>query len=45
MSLLDDVIKLEKKSKMDDYISKEIVLLTREETDKILSRDIGFMMN
>jgi VTC domain len=41
----DDVIKLEKKSKMDDYISKEIAFLTRKETDKILSRDIDFMLN
>ena len=39
----DSVIKLEKKVKLDQYIGKESIRLTREEADRILSGDISFM--
>jgi hypothetical protein len=41
----DAVIKLEKKIKLDQYIGKESVTLTREETDRILEGDVAFLAN
>ena len=41
----DDYIKFERKSKLDQYISKESVRLTREETDRIVAGDIAFLAN
>ena len=42
-NLNDDVIKLERKSKIDYYISKETVNLTREQADRIIAGDIAFL--
>lgn len=42
-NLCDDVIKLERKSKFDYYISKETVNLTREEADRIIAGDVSFL--
>jgi len=39
----DSLIKLEKKSKVDQYISKESALLSRIDAELILSGDISFM--
>jgi hypothetical protein len=39
----DDVIKFERKSKFDSYVSKEIVLLSREEADRIINGDVSFL--
>ncbi|HPR42490.1 MAG TPA: polyphosphate polymerase domain-containing protein [Candidatus Methanofastidiosa archaeon] len=39
----DNVIKLECKNKLDQYISKESATLTREETDRILAGDVDFL--
>jgi len=41
--LNDGVIKLECKNKLDQYISKESVCLSREETERILAGDVGFL--
>jgi len=41
--LEDDVIKLECKNKFDQYISKESVNLTRQETERVLAGDVGFL--
>lgn len=43
--LHDDVIKLECKNKLDYYISKETVHLTREQADRIIAGDVGFLGN
>lgn len=40
----DSVIKLEKKTKQGNYINKVSANLTREETDKILNGDYGFLL-
>lgn len=42
-NLSDNVIKLECKNKLDYYISKEIVTLTRKQTDQIIAGDVGFL--
>ncbi len=42
-NLNDDVIKLECKNKLDYYISKETVNLTRGQADKILAGDVSFL--
>ena len=42
-NLKDDVIKLECKRKFDYYISKETVNLTREQADRIITGDVGFL--
>ena len=42
-NLNDDIIKLECKNKLDYYISKETVNLTREEADKIIAGDVTFL--
>ncbi len=42
-NLNDDVIKLERKSKLDYYISKEISNLTREEADCIIAGNVTFL--
>lgn len=42
-NLSDDVINLERKSKIDYYVSKEKVNLTREEADRIIAGDVGFL--
>jgi len=42
-NLNDDVIKLECKNKLDYYISKETVNLTREQADKIIAGDVTFL--
>ncbi|MBN2373675.1 polyphosphate polymerase domain-containing protein [bacterium] len=39
----DAVIKLEKKIKMNQYIGKESVNITREEADRILAGDVAFL--
>ncbi len=41
----DAVIKLERKSKLDYYIGKESVSLSRDEADRILAGDIAFLAN
>ena len=40
----DDVIKLECKNKLDYYISKETVRLTREQADRIIAGDVAFLV-
>lgn len=42
-NLKDDVIKLERKSKIDYYINKETVHLTREQANRIITGDISFL--
>ncbi|MDD3393950.1 MAG: polyphosphate polymerase domain-containing protein [Anaerotignum sp.] len=39
----DQLIKLERKEKIDQYIKKEAVTLTREETEKLISGDFHFL--
>lgn len=39
----DSVIKLERKSKLDNYISKETALLTRTDVDRIMNGDVSFL--
>ncbi|MEW5801381.1 MAG: polyphosphate polymerase domain-containing protein [bacterium] len=39
----DAVIKLERKTKLNEYIGKESVRLTREEADRILAGDVAFL--
>jgi len=41
----DSIINLEKKIKQGNYIYKQTARLTREETDKILIGDYGFLLN
>jgi hypothetical protein len=41
----DKFIKLERKTKLNQYINKQWVRLTREEADKILAGDIEFLAN
>ncbi|MGE5703073.1 MAG: polyphosphate polymerase domain-containing protein [Clostridia bacterium] len=43
-NLQDRVIKLERKSKYDSYISKEASSLSRDEYDKILLGDVDFLL-
>lgn len=40
----DQTIKLERKSKYGDYVSKEAIQLSREEYDQILKGDISFLL-
>lgn len=40
----DQLIKLERKEKRNQYINKEAATLTREETEKIISGDFHFML-
>jgi hypothetical protein len=40
----DRTIKLERKSKYGDYVCKEAVQISREEYDRILNRDISFLL-
>ena len=40
----DKTIKLERKSKYGDYVCKEAVQLNRDEYDRILNRDISFLL-
>ena len=42
-NLLDDVIKLEKKSRIGQFISKTSVSITKEQYDNIMEKNIGFM--
>ena len=42
-NLNDNVIKLECKNKLDYYISKETVNLTREQADRIIKGDVAFL--
>ncbi len=42
-NLSDDFINLERKSKIDYYVSKERVNLTREEADRILAGNVAFL--
>jgi len=39
----DAVIKLEKKIKLDQYIGKESIRITRQEADRILAGDVAFL--
>jgi len=39
----DALIKLERKTKINNYILKESVKLTREEADRIIDGDVGFL--
>lgn len=39
----DDMIKLERKSKIDYYISKEYACITRDEAERILEGDVSFL--
>ncbi len=41
----DKVIKLERKTKLDQYISKESAKLSREEADRITKGDVSFLAN
>jgi hypothetical protein len=41
----DQFIKLERKTKLDQYILKDCVSLTREDADCIIARDIDFLAN
>jgi hypothetical protein len=41
----DGLIKFERKSKFDQYVSKESVVLGREEADRIISGDVSFLAN
>ncbi len=41
----DDLIKFERKSKFDQYVSKEIATISREEADRIIKGDISFLAN
>jgi hypothetical protein len=42
-NLNDDVIKLERKNRIGQFINKESVSITREEYNKIISNDIDFL--
>lgn len=42
-NLNDDVIKLERKSKLDYYISKETVNITKKQADRIIAGDVAFL--
>ena len=42
--LKDDFIRLERKNKTKDYISKDNLVLSREEYDKIIDGDIEFLL-
>ena len=42
-NLDDSLVKLERKSKLDNYISKEMVCLTREDAERILNGDVSFL--
>jgi len=41
----DSVIKFERKTKIQRYVFKETVRLTREEADRIIAGDVGFLAN
>jgi len=41
--LSDSLIRLERKNKNKDFISKDNLILTREEYDKIIKKDVGFL--
>ncbi|MEX1308189.1 MAG: VTC domain-containing protein [Eubacteriales bacterium] len=42
--LKDDMIRLERKNKDKDYISKDSLRLTRAEYEKIIAEDLGFLL-
>jgi hypothetical protein len=41
----DEYIKLERKTKFDQYVFKENVKLTRKDAERIIASDIGFLSN
>lgn len=41
----DDFIKFERKSKLDQYVCKESVRLTRAQADRLIAGDISFLAN
>jgi hypothetical protein len=42
-NLCDELIKLERKSKFNEYVCKEIAVLSREEADRIIGGDVTFL--
>jgi hypothetical protein len=42
-NLCDDFIKFERKSKFNEYVCKEIAVLSREEADRIIGGDVTFL--
>jgi hypothetical protein len=43
-NLNDDMIRLERKNKVKEYISKDSLKLTRAEYEKIMAGDVGFLL-
>lgn len=41
----DDYIKFERKTKLDQYVCKESVRLTREEAERVIAGDVTFLAN
>lgn len=39
----DDIIKFERKCKFNEYVSKEIAVISREEADRIIKGDVSFL--
>jgi hypothetical protein len=44
-NLCDELIKFERKSKFNEYVCKDVAVLSREEADRIIGGDVTFLAN